>query len=78
MWDVEPEISDLNMTLNAMTHLNLLEEVTPPVQPSSTTYNISNPPPSIHDVDIQYVDEDMDPFHDMSLDIHILYIIILV
>jgi hypothetical protein len=29
MWDVEPEISDLNMTLNAMTHLNLLEDVTP-------------------------------------------------
>ena len=64
MWDVEPEISDLNMTLNAMTHLNLLEEVTPPVQPS-TTYNISNPPPSVHDVEIQYVDADMDPFHDI-------------
>ena len=65
MWDVEPEISDLNMALNAMPHLNLLEEVAPPVQPSSTTYNISNPPPSIHDVEIQYVDENMDPLHVM-------------
>ena len=65
MWDVEPEISHLNMTLNAMTHLNILEEITPPVQPSSTVYNISNPPPSIHDVEIQYADEDIDPFHDM-------------
>jgi len=37
MWDVEPEISDLNMTLNAMTHLNLLEDVTPPVPTSAAT-----------------------------------------
>ena len=65
MWDVEPEISDLNMALNAMPHLNLLEEVAPPVQPSSTAYNISNPPSSFHDVEIQYADEEIDPFHDM-------------
>jgi len=31
MWDVEPEISDLNLTLNAMTHLNLLEDIVPPL-----------------------------------------------
>ena len=53
------------MTWNTMTHLHILEEITPPVQPSSTAYNISNPASSFHDVEIQYVDEDIDPFHDM-------------
>jgi hypothetical protein len=66
MWDVEPEISDLNMTLNAMSHLNLLEDVQPPVQTSTLASNILGRPSSIHDVELQYVnDEDVDPFHDM-------------
>jgi hypothetical protein len=66
MWDVEPEISDLNMTLNAMTHLNLLEDVQPPVQTSATDSNIPRHPSCIHDVELQYVnDEDVDPFQDM-------------
>ena len=54
------------MTLNAMTHLNLLEDVQPPVQTSAPTSNIIGCPSSIHDVELQYVnDEDVDPFHDM-------------
>jgi hypothetical protein len=66
MWDVEPETSDLNMTLNAMTHLNLLEDVTLPVHTFVATSNIPGPPSSIHDVELQYAnDEDVDPFHDM-------------
>ena len=66
MWDVKPKISDLNMTLNAMTHLNLLEDVPPSVHTSSTTSNIHAPPLSIHDVELQYVDDhDVDPFQDM-------------
>jgi hypothetical protein len=66
MWDVEPEISDLNMTLNAMSHLDLLEDVQPPVQTSATASNILGRPSSIHDVELQYVDdEDVDPFQDM-------------
>ena len=66
MWDVEPEISDLNMTLNAMSHFNLLEDVQPPVQTSAPASNILGCPSSIHDVELQYVnDEDVDPFHDM-------------
>jgi hypothetical protein len=66
MWDVEPEISNLNMTLNAMTHLNLLEDVQPPVQTSATASNIPRHPSCIHDVELQYVDdEDVDPFQDM-------------
>jgi hypothetical protein len=61
MWDVEPEISDLNMTLNAMSHLNLLEDVQPPVQTSAPASNIIGRPSSIHDVELQYVnDEDVD------------------
>ena len=60
---MEPEISDLNMTLNAMSHLDLLEDVQPPVQTSATTSNILRRPLSIHDVELQYVDdEDVDPF----------------
>jgi hypothetical protein len=66
MWDVEPETPDLNMTLNAMTHLNLLEDVTLPVHTFVATSNIPGPPSSIHDVELQYAnDEDVDPFHDM-------------
>eukprot|EP00253_Pinus_taeda_P004499 PITA_04499 len=65
MWDVEPEISDLNLTLNAMTHLNLLEDIVPPpVQPTVATSYILGPPSSIHDVELQYA-EDRDPFEDM-------------
>ena len=49
-----------------MTHLNLLDDVTPPVEPSSAAYNILNAPMSIHDVELQYTnDEDVDPFMDM-------------
>ena len=77
MWDVEPEIFDLNMTLNAMSHLNLLEDVQPLVQTSAPASNILGRPSSIHDVELQYVnDEDVDPFQDMQLDL--LYTIILV
>jgi hypothetical protein len=66
MWDVEPEIFDLNMTLNAMTHLNVLEDVTLPVPTSVATSNNLAPPPFIHDVGLQYVDdEDVDPFQDL-------------
>jgi hypothetical protein len=66
MWDVQPEIYDLNMTLNAMSHLNLLEDVQPPVQTSATASNILGRPSSIHGVQLQYVDdEDVDPFQDM-------------
>ena len=66
MWDVGPEISDLNMTLNAMTHLNLLEDVTPPVQLFDAVSNIPSPPTSIHDVELQYAEyEDVDPFEDL-------------
>ena len=66
MWDVEPEISDLNMTLNAMTHLNLLEDATQPLPTSATTSNIPGARSSIHDVELQYVDDDdVDPFHDL-------------
>jgi len=71
MWDVEPETSDLNMTLNAMTHLNLLEDIVPLVQPSSDAAStIPGPATSIHDVDVQvefpYADyEDVDPFQDL-------------
>eukprot|EP00253_Pinus_taeda_P010692 PITA_10692 len=65
MWDVEPEISDLNLTLNAMTHLNLLEDIVPPpVQPTDATSYIPGPPSSIHDVELQYA-EDIDPFDDL-------------
>eukprot|EP00253_Pinus_taeda_P031593 PITA_31593 len=64
MWNVELEISDLNLTLNAMTHLNLLEDIVPPpVQPTDATSYIPGPPSSIHDVELQYV-EDIDPFED--------------
>ena len=71
MWDVEPETSDLNMTLNAMTHLNLLEDIVPLVQPSSDAAStIPGSATSIHDVDVQvefpYADyEDVDPFQDL-------------
>jgi hypothetical protein len=66
MWDVEPEISDLNMTLNAMNHLNLLEDVQPLVHTSASTSNIPRHPSCIQDVELQYVDdEDVDPFQDM-------------
>ena len=66
MWDVEPEIFDLNMSLNAMGHLNLLDDVTPPVQPSSSAYNIPSTPMFIHEVELLYAnDEDVDPFQDM-------------
>jgi hypothetical protein len=64
MWSLK--ISDLNMTLNAMTHLNLLEDVPPSVHTFSTASNIHAPPLSIHDVELQYVDDhDVDPFQDM-------------
>jgi hypothetical protein len=77
MWDVELEISDLNMTLNVMTHLNLLEDLTPSMLPSAATSNILDSSLSNHVVELQYADdEDVDPFQDMSLDL--LYIIILV
>ena len=49
MWNVEFEISNLNMTLNALTHLNLLEDVTPLVQPSNEVSNISRSLSSIHE-----------------------------
>jgi hypothetical protein len=66
MWDVESEIYDLNMTLNAKTHLNFVEDVPLPVLISATTSNIPSPPSSIHDVELQYVDdEDVDPFRDL-------------
>ena len=67
MWDVEPEISDLNMTLNAMTHLNLLEDVVPPpVQPFNVATYILGSPSFIHDVELQYAEEEnVDPFEDM-------------
>jgi hypothetical protein len=49
-----------------MTHLNLLEDVTPPIDPFATTSNILGPLSSIHDVDLQSADdEDVDPFQDM-------------
>jgi hypothetical protein len=54
MWDVELEISDLNITLNVTTHFNLLQDVTPPIHPFATTSNILGPPSSIHDVELQY------------------------
>ena len=63
MWDVEPEISDLNMTLNAMTHLNLLKDATQSFPNSTTTFGIPGPPSSVHDVELQYADDDdVDPF----------------
>ena len=66
MWDVEPEISDLNLTLNAMTHLNLPEDIVPPqVQPTDATSYIPWPPSSIHDVELQYAKDNADPFEDM-------------
>jgi len=47
----------LNMTRNAMTHLNL------------PSLNIPCPHSSIHDVELQYADdEDIDPFQYMYLD----------
>ena len=49
-----------------MTHLNLLDNVTILVQPSSMIYDIPNPPVCIHDVELQYAnDEDVDPFQEM-------------
>jgi hypothetical protein len=69
MWDVELEIFDLNTTLNAMTHLNLFQDVTPPVHPFAIASNILGPPLSIYDVELQYADdEDIDPFQYMYLD----------
>ena len=54
------------MTLNAMTHLNLLEDIVPPpVQPTNATSYIPRPPSSIHDVELQYAEENVDPFEDM-------------
>ena len=65
MWDVELEISDLNLTLNAMTHLNLLEDIVPPpVQLTDAASYIPGPPSSIHDVELQHA-KDIDPFEDM-------------
>jgi hypothetical protein len=59
-------ISNLNMSLNAMTHLNLLEDVTPPIQPLPEASKIPGLPTFIHHVEVQYVDvEDVDPFQDM-------------
>ena len=66
MWDVEPEIFDLNMTLNAMTHINLLEDATQSIPTSTATFDIPGPPSSIHDVELQYADDDdVDPFQDL-------------
>ena len=66
MWDVEPEISDLNLTLNVVTHLNILEDIVPPpVQPTDATSYIPGPPSSIHDVELQYAEDNVDPFEDM-------------
>ena len=64
MWD-EPEISDLNLTLNAMTHLNLIEDIVPPPVPTDATSYIPGPSSSIHDVELQYAEDNVDPFEDM-------------
>ena len=66
MWDVEPKIFDLNLTLNCMTNLNLFEDIVQPlVQPTYATSYIPGSPSSIHNVQLQYVEENVDPFEDM-------------
>jgi hypothetical protein len=69
MWDVEDEMIDLALSLNAMCHLNLVEDVTPPIQSSIgpshiRTSKIRDSPRSIHDLDLQYRDDE-DSFDDM-------------
>lgn len=54
------------MILNVKTHLNLVEDVTQLVPTSAATFDISGPPLSIHDVELQYAeDEDVEPFYDL-------------
>jgi len=57
---------DMWQQLGHPTHLNLLEDVTPPVQLFDAASNIPSPPTSIHDVELQYAEyEDVDPFEDI-------------
>lgn len=49
-----------------MTHLNLLENATQTILTSTAIFDIPGAPSSIHDVELQYVDdEDVDPFEDL-------------
>lgn len=61
LWDVEPELPDLDMMLNVMSHMTLFDEEAPIV--GSSSGHGSNAPTPGEDVDLNYMDEDI--FDDM-------------
>ena len=64
LWDLEPELAELDMELSAMSHLNLFDEESPAI--ASSRGHGSNVPSfgeDEHDVELRYMDEDF--FDDM-------------
>lgn len=65
LWDVEPELADLDMALSAMSHLNLFDEEAPTI--ASSSGHGSSVPSSREDghddVELRYMDEEF--FDDM-------------
>ena len=64
LWDLEPELVDLDMALTAMSHLDLFDEESPTI--ASSGGHGSNVPSfgeDEHDVELRYIDEDF--FDDM-------------
>ena len=61
LWDLEPELSDLDMTLNAMSHMNPFDEGAPSSGqrsnvPASTSRDNEN---ASVDVGLHHMDEDI-------------------
>ena len=63
LWELEPELADLDMALSAMGHLNLFDEEAPTI--ASSSGHGSNVPSSREDehAELRYMDEDF--FDDM-------------
>ena len=60
LWDVEPKLPNLDMTLNAMSHMNLFDAESP-IGGSSSGHGSNVPSPTSRD--------DVEPSSDMNEDI---------
>ena len=65
LWDLEPELVDLDMELSAMCHLNLFDEEAPTIASSSRHgSNVCSSGEDVHDdVELRFMDKDF--FYDM-------------